>query len=102
MSEGNAGRRGSERDAGPSEKTQLSPEEIQKRIREGNSRRKNMKKGVARRLLGNIKQWVGAVCLVSAVYSVSAVGCLATSGKRRKKSAFAVLRLEQCFAHLFD
>lgn len=60
----------------PSEKVMpLSPDVVRDRILTGNAKRKTMKRGVARRLLGNIKSIVKAVMMVSVVSLVAGLEC---------------------------
>ena len=56
--------------------TPLEPAEIDRRIRAGNARRKIMKRGVVRRLMGNVKTVVSSVFLASAVFAVASVSCI--------------------------
>lgn len=57
----------------PSVKPVLSESEIRNQIRRGNIRRKHMKKGMGRRLLGNAKQ------ILSGCFMVCAVACAAVA-----------------------
>ena len=49
----------------------LSRQEIHERIKEGNHRRAQLKKGVIRRCLGNIRNIVAATCLMTAAIGVA-------------------------------
>ena len=46
----------------------LSPEEVGKRIREGKARRAHLKKGLVRRIFGNVKAITAGVMLATAAY----------------------------------
>ena len=63
-------RSATERGEGPSRRNLLDEHEIRKRIKIGNAQRKHMKKGITRRLLGNVRNMIAGFAVASCVFGV--------------------------------